>query len=61
MYSDEDSEDGNSDLLGMELYQYEPVGLSESAATESGSGEDEDEADWRLSNISWYPLVVKRV
>ena len=41
VYSDEDSEDRNSDPLGTEPYQYEPVGLSDSALTESGS-------DWAI-------------
>ena len=45
VYSDEDSKDGNSDPLGMELHHYKPVGLSQSLM-ESGS----DEAHWRLGN-----------
>ena len=61
MYSDDDSEDEISDLLGMDPYQYEPVGLSQSAMTESGSDEDKDEVDRRLGNISWYALVANRV
>ena len=52
VYSDEDTEDSNSDPLGMEPYHYEPVGLSESALTESGSDEDKDKADWRRGNTS---------
>ena len=61
VYSDNDSKDGNSDPLGMDLYQYEPVGLSKSTEIENGSDEDEDEADWRLGNTSWYALVANRV
>ena len=61
MYNDEDSEDGNSDPLGMEPYHYELVGFRKSALTESGSYEDEDKADWRLGNTSWYTLVANCV
>ena len=51
VYSDEDSEDGNSEPLGMEPYQYKLVVLSTSAVTESSSDEDKDEADWRLGRL----------
>ena len=61
VYSDKDSEEGSSDPLGMELYHYEPEGLSESVLTESGSDEAEDEADWGLGNTSWYALVANCV
>ena len=45
----------------MELYHYEPVGLSESALAKSGSDKDEDEADWRLGNTRCYALVASHV
>ena len=62
--SDEDSEDveDRSEIpLGMEPYQYEPVGSVRDSSTQtSGSEESEDEAAWRLSNTSWCVLVVER-
>ena len=60
-YRDEDSEDGSPDPLGLQPYQYKPVGLSESAVMESSSDEDNNKADWRMGNTSWYALVANRV
>ena len=53
----EDSE-GITDALGMEPYQFEPVGSIGSSEDESSS-EDEEEAEWRLNNTNWCPIEVR--
>lgn len=62
--SDEDSEDveDSSEVpLGLEPYQYEPVGSVGNSSTLASGSESEDEATWRLNNTSWYVFKLSLV
>ena len=54
----EDS-DGSTDALGMEPYQFEPVGNIGGSEDERSSEEDEEEAEWRLNNTNWCANEVR--
>ena len=55
---EEDSDD-STDALGMEPYQFEPIGNVDGSVDESSDEEDEEEAEWRLNNTNWCANVVR--
>ena len=57
----EDEEDGGdgSGALGMEPYQFEPIGPVHDSASGSSSDDDVEEEEWRLTNTNWCANTLR--